>query len=81
MANLVLCTKCGNWLYCRCTKTKRVSARLATRFVCLRCRRIKKGKVDSIERLCDEGETVNRFCYVGDRLNSSNGCEAKSQQE
>ena len=28
--------------------------------------------VDSIEKLCDE---VNGFCYLGDRLNSSGGCE------
>ena len=29
--------------------------------------------MDSIE---DEVETVNAFCYLGDRLNSSGGCEA-----
>ena len=32
--------------------------------------------VDSIEKLCDEVETVNEFCYLGDRLSSSGGCEA-----
>ena len=32
--------------------------------------------MDSIEKLCDEVETVNRFCYFGDRLNASDGCEA-----
>ena len=26
--------------------------------------------------LCDEMETVNGFCYLGDRLNASGGCEA-----
>ena len=35
-----------------------------------------KGTVDSIEKLCDEVETVNGLCYVGDRLNDSGGCEA-----
>ena len=32
--------------------------------------------MDLIEKLCDEVETVNRFCYLGDRLNASGGCEA-----
>ena len=32
--------------------------------------------MDSIEKLCDEVETVNEFCYLGDRLNASGGCEA-----
>ena len=29
-----------------------------------------------IEKLCDEVETVNGFCCLGDRLNASGGCEA-----
>ena len=32
--------------------------------------------MDSIEKLCDEVEKVNEFCYLVDRLNSSSGCEA-----
>ena len=32
--------------------------------------------MDSIEKLCDEVETVNGFCYLVDRLNASGGCEA-----
>ena len=32
--------------------------------------------MDSIEKLCDEVETVNGFCYLGDRLNASGDCEA-----
>ena len=28
-----------------------------------------------LEVLCDEVETVKRFCYLGDRLNASGGCE------
>ena len=35
-----------------------------------------EGMADSIEKLCDEVETVNGFCYLGDRLNASGGCEA-----
>ena len=34
-----------------------------------------KGRADSIKKLCDEVEIVNEFCYLGDRLNSSDGCE------
>ena len=35
-----------------------------------------KGTVKSIEKLCDEVETVYGFCYLGDTPNSSGGCEA-----
>ena len=45
------------------------------RFVCSKCRGIVEGAVDSIEKLCDEVETVNGFCYLGDKLNASGGCE------
>ena len=61
MANSVLCTKCGNWVHGRCAKIKRVTARLAMHFVCSRCKEIMERRVDSIERLCDEAETVNEF--------------------
>ena len=45
-------------------------------FVCSKCKKIKEGTVNSIDKLCDEVETVNRFCYLGGRLNASGGCEA-----
>ena len=45
-------------------------------FVCSKCKGITEGMVDSIEKWCDEVETVNRFCYLGDTLNASGGCEA-----
>ena len=32
--------------------------------------------MDLIEKLCNEVETVNGFCHMEDRLNSSGGCEA-----
>ena len=76
MANSVVCTKCENWVHSRCAKIKRATARLAMHFVCLKCKGMKEGTMDSIEKLCDEVETVNRFCYLGDRLNASGGCEA-----
>ena len=45
-------------------------------FVCLKCKQIMEGTMDSIKKLCDEVETVNGFCYLGKRLNASGGCEA-----
>ena len=38
-----------------------------------------EGMVDSIEKLCDEVKTVNGFCCLGDRLNSTGGCEAAAK--
>ena len=76
MAISVLCTKCGNWVHGRCTEIKRATARLVMHFVCSKCKGIMEGTVDSIKKLCDEVETVNRFCYLEDRLNASGGCEA-----
>ena len=70
------CTKCKNWVHGKCAKIKRVTARLAMHFVCSKCKGIMEGTMDSIEKLCDEVETVNGFCYLGDRLNASGGCEA-----
>ena len=32
--------------------------------------------VDLIEKLCDEVETMNGFCYLGDQLNCSGSCNA-----
>ena len=76
MANSVLCTNCGSWVHGKCAKIKRVTARLAMHFVCSKCKGIMEGTIDSIEKLCDEVETVNVFCYLVDRLNASGGCEA-----
>ena len=49
MANSVLCTNCGNWVHGKCAKIKRVTARLATHFVCLKYKGIMEETVDSIE--------------------------------
>ena len=76
LANSMLCKKCGHWVHDGRAKIKRVTARLATRFACSRCKGIIEGMVDLIEKLCDEVETVNGFCYLEDRLNSICGCEA-----
>ena len=45
-------------------------------FVCWKYIGIVEGTVDSIEKLCNEVETVNRLCYLGDRLNARGDCEA-----
>ena len=76
MVNSVLCIKCGNRAYGKCAKIKRATASLAMHFVCLKCKEIMEGAMDSIEKLCDEVETVNGFCYLGDRLNASGGFKA-----
>ena len=76
MANLMLCTKCENWVHGRYVKIKRVTAKLAMRFVCLRCRRIMQEIVNFTEKLCDRVQIVNGLCYLGDRLNASGSCEA-----
>ena len=62
MANSVLCTKCGNWVHGKCAKIKRATARLAMHFVCLKCKGIMVGAMDSIEKLCDEVAKVNGCC-------------------
>ena len=45
-------------------------------FVCSKCVEIMEEMVDLIEKLCDEVEIVNGFCYLEDKLNFSGGCEA-----
>ena len=76
MDNSALRTKCGNWVRGRCAKIEKATARLPMLFVCSTCREIMEETVDSIKKLCDEVETVNGFCYLGDRLDSSGVREA-----
>ena len=77
MANSVKCTKCGHWIHGRCAKVTRITDGLAARFVCSMC----EGKASltlpdsAVEKMCDEVETVKAFCYLGDRINASGGCE------
>ena len=44
--------------------------------VCGRCKQVDNGLVEPVEQLCEEVETVRGFCYFGDRVNASGGCEA-----
>ncbi len=72
MANSVLCTGCGNWIHGRCAKVKRVTPRLARDFVCGRCEKRVGEMVEPVKEL----EMVKEFCYLGDKVNASGGCEA-----
>ena len=54
---------------------KKVISSSARHFVCRRCTDVGDGTEESVEVLCDEVETVKGFCYLGDRLNASGGCE------
>ena len=58
-------------------KLKKV-APSATRFsVCSKCEKgAGAGAEEQQEVMCDEVETVKGFCYLGNRLNASGGCEA-----
>ena len=75
MANSFLCIKCTKWIHERCAKMRRVTPRLAKHFVCAQCSEAKETCQKSVGKLCDEVETVNGFCYLGDGLNASGGCE------
>ena len=33
-------------------------------------------RMEPVEKLYDKVQTVNGFCYLGDRLNAIDGCEA-----
>ena len=44
--------------------------------MCGRCKKQADGLVELVEELCEEVEKVRRFCYLGDRVNASGGCEA-----
>ena len=57
----VLSTKCENRVCGKCAKMKRVTARLAMYFVCLKCKGTMEETMDSIEKFCNEVETVNGF--------------------
>ena len=41
-----------------------------------KCKQVDNGFRELVEELCEEVETVRGFCYLGDRVNASVGCEA-----
>ena len=74
-SNAVCCTQCMKWIHGRCTKMKKVTCSSARDFVCRRCTDVGDSTEEPVEVLCDEVETMKGFCYSGDRLNASGGCE------
>ena len=74
-SNAGCCTQCMKWIHGRCTKMKNVTSGSARNFVCRRCTDVGDGTEEPVEVLCNEVETVNGFCYLGDRLNARGGCE------
>ena len=44
--------------------------------MCGRCKKQVDSFVKMVEELCEEVETVTDFCYLGNRVNASGGCEA-----
>ena len=58
-----------------CKNKEKIIPRLARDFVCSRCRGVMEGMVNSIEKLCDEFQTVNGLCYLEDKLNASSDCQ------
>ena len=75
MSNSIQCLRCGKWVHGRCAKMQRVAASLAKGFVCARCKRTVESIAEPTEELGGGVETVDGFCYLGDRLNASGGCE------
>ena len=57
------------------TKMKRVNPKMAL-FECAKCGLESESAMESEEELGDGVETVNWFCYLGDRISASGGCEA-----
>ena len=56
---------------------KKVTPSAARFFVCSKCEKATNGAGEEQQKvMCDEMETVKQFCYLGDRLNASGGCEA-----
>ena len=75
--NSVLRTKCDQWIHGRCSKLKKVTPSAARFLVCSKCNKVTNGAREvQQEVMCDEVKIVKGFCYLGNRLNASGGCEA-----
>ena len=74
---LVLCTKCDHGICGRCSKLKKVTPSTTRFFVCDKCNKATNGvRKAQQEVICNEVETVKRFCHPSDRLNANGECEA-----
>ena len=74
-SNVVWCKQCTKWIHGRCTKMEKVTCSSARDFVSRRFTDVGDSTEEPAEVSCDEEETVKVFCYLGDRLNASRGCE------
>ena len=74
-SNALCCTQCTKRIHGRCTNMKKVTCSSARHFVCRRFTDVGDGAEEPVEVLCDEVEIVKGFCYLGDRLMASGGCE------
>ena len=73
----MLCTKCDQWIYGTCSKLKKITPSAARFFVCSKCDKATNDAGEAQQEvMCDEVETVKEFCYLGNRLNASERCEA-----
>ena len=75
MSNSVLCTECGKWVHSRCTDKKKFAVYLNKNFVCKKYTSVVKNLEGPDEKLCDGLQTITKFTYLGDRLNTTGGCE------
>ena len=72
--------KCDQWIHGRCSKLKKVTPSVARFLFCNKCEKVTIGVREvQQEVMCDEVETVKRFCYLGDRLNASGECDCKKK--
>mgnify|MGYP001792919447 CR=1 FL=1 len=53
-----------------------MNPRLGRDFVCGRCNQVDDGLVEPVKELCEVVETVRSYCYLGNRVNASGGCQA-----
>ena len=76
MRNSCICTTCQKWIHAKCAGVKKITNRMAENFVCKKCRDIRNGSRNEQEQLyMGEVDKVDRFCYLGDTINSGGGCE------
>ena len=58
-------------------KLEKVTVHVAKLLVCSKCDKATDGAEMEKVVMCDGMEIVKGFCYLGDRLNASGGCEAE----
>ena len=81
--NSIQCTKCCNWVHKRCSGVKQMLKTVEDEFACKVCSIGNEKRDDSldIELVLENGdciENVNKFCYLGDMINSGGGVDSAS---